>query len=177
MSKNIYKEYKPAGGAGSFVKFEDGNTLRFRIVSDPVIFDSIYEGRASTKYAWLVFNTDDKEVQIMQLPKTGYRSLAAIGADDDYGDPAEGKYDIKVTRTGQRQQTKYNIIPVKAAYKLTKDDQEAIDEVDLIERLSASDSNQRVAWLRDEIDGKREKKKVEIEDVDDEPVNLDDLPL
>lgn len=188
MSRNIYKEHQPSGGGGSYLKFEDGKTVRVRIVSEPVIFESIYEKgvvrQVSTKYAWLIFNLDEQEVQIMQLPKTGFRNLAAIAADDDYGDPAENEYDLKITRTGQKQQTKYNIVPVAAKYSLTEEDQEAVADIDLVERLEASPNNERVAWLKDEVDGKRPKEAapkskddVVIEDIDDEPINLDDIPL
>ncbi len=179
-TRNPYEEHQPTGGSGSYLKFEDNKPVRVRIVSDPVIFDSLYEGRASTKYAFLVFNIDDKEVQIMQLPKGGFRSLQAIAADEDYGNPMENSYDLKITRTGQKQQTKYNTVPVSAKYELGDDDKEMIDDIDLVERLSASPNSDRVAWLLDEVDGKRPKeakKDLVIEDIDDEPINLDDLPM
>lgn len=181
MSRNPYAEHKPSLGGGSYYKFEDGKTLVARIVSDPAIFDSEYQGRLSTKYAWLIYNIDEKEVQIMQLPKTGYRALAAIAADPEYGNPMENDYVVKITRTGQKQQTKYNVVPSPKKFEIDEDLKAEIEDVDLIERLNASDYNQNVAWLFDEIDGKREKteapkKDVVVEDIGDEPINLDDIP-
>lgn len=189
MGRNIYKEHTPSGGSGSYLKFESDKTVRVRIVSEPAIFDSIFEQgtirQVSTKYAWLVFNIDEGEVQIMQLPKTGYRNVQAIAADDDYGDPAENEYDLKITRTGQKQQTKYNVVPVAAKYELTEEDKDAIADIDLVKRLEASPNNERVALLSDEVDGKRPtaedkpatRKDIVTEPMDDQPINLDELPL
>lgn len=194
MGRNIYKEHQPTGGSGSYLRFEDSKTVRVRIVSEPAIFDSIYTSPGgatskSTKYAWLVFNVDDGEVQIMQLPKTGYLNVAAIAADDDYGDPAENKYDLKITRTGQKQQTKYNVVPVSAKAELSEEDEAAIADIDLVERLDASPNTDCVCLVSDYVDGNRpepsdnkptptaRKKDVVIEDIDDEPINLDDIPL
>jgi hypothetical protein len=185
-TRNPYAEHQPSVGGGSYYKFEDKKTLVCRIVSDPAIFESEYQGRLSTKYAWLIYNINEEEVQIMQLPKTGYRALAAIAADPEYGNPMENPYVVKITRTGQKQQTKYDTVPSPKKFEITDEIQEEINNIDLIERLKASDYNQNVAWLLDEIDGNREKatepknpvKKddVVIEDVSDEPINLDDIP-
>lgn len=180
MSRNPYAEHKVSGGDGSYLKFEDGKTVRLRIVSDPVIFDSIYEGRVSTKYGFLIYNLDEEEVQIMQLPKTGFRALAAIAADEEYGNPMENNYMLKITRTGQKQQTKYNVVPLLKEVKIDDETQEKINDIDLVKRLEASPNNERVAWLYDEIDGKRPKESkldTVVEDVDDGPINLDDIPL
>lgn len=181
MSRNPYAEHQPKGGSGSYLRFESDKTVRVRIVSDPVIFDSIYEGRASTKYAFLVYNIDEEEVQIMQLPKTGYIAVGAIASDEDYGNPMENEYDLKITRTGQKQQTKYNIVPVSAKVKLDEDVQAAIENIDLVERINASPSSERAAWVLDEVDGKRpeaSEQKDEVHEVsEDEEVDLDDLPL
>jgi hypothetical protein len=184
MGRNIYAEHKPTGGAGSYMKFESDKTVRVRIVSEPVIFDNIFAQGAirqvSTKYAWVVYNLDEEEVQIMQLPKTGFRALAAIAADEDYGDPMENKYDIKITRTGQKQQTKYNIVPVGAKVELDEDTQAEIEAIDLVSRLAANQNNDRVALLSDEVDGKRPKEssRDEVHDPEEEePMNLDDVDL
>lgn len=180
-TRNPYAEHQPSGGGGSYYKFEDGKTLVCRIVSDPAIFEEIYEGRASTKYGFLIYNIDEQEVQIMKLPKTGYRSLAAIAADPDYGNPMENDYVLKITRTGQKQQTKYNVVPSPKKFELTEEVTEQIGEINLIDRLAASDYTENVAWLFDEIDHKRPKTVVTprdtvVEDIDEEPINLDDIP-
>lgn len=192
MSRNPYAEHQPTGGSGSYLKFEDGKTLTLKLMSDPVIFDSVYDQpgvprTVSTKYAFIVYNLNDKEVQIMQLPKTGYRALAAIAADADYGNPMENDYLIKITRTGQKQQTKYSVVPLMKKVAIPEEIQEEVEDLDLIERLNNSPNAERAAWLFDEIDGKRpkadpnaaaaQKDDVIIEDITDEPINLDDIPL
>lgn len=179
--RNPYAEHQPTGGSGSYMKFEPNKEVRVRILSDPAIFDNDYQGKVSIKYAWLVYNFTDEEVQIMQLPKTGYRSLASIAADADYGNPMEEDYDLKITRTGERQQTKYNVIPVKAKAEVPEDAKEEAGDIDLIKRLEASPNSDNAAWLFDEIDGKRpktaeKKEESQTEADDDEPINLDDIP-
>lgn len=182
MSRNPYAEHTPSGGSGSYLKFEDGKTVKVRIMSDPAIFDSIYSQgnirQVSTKYAWLVWNIDENEAQIMQLSKTGFRALQAIAADEDYGNPMENQYDLKITRTGQKQQTKYNIVPVTAKGDVDEDVAEQLADIDLVARLTASPNNDRVAWLFDEIDGKRPVSSTKDTVVDpDDYENLDELPL
>lgn len=178
--RNPYAEHQPTGGSGSYLKFESGKTIKVRILSDPAIFDNNYEGRLSTKYAWIVYNFNDEEVQIMQLPKTGYRALATIGADEDYGNPLENDYDLKITRTGERQQTKYNVVPSPAKAEVPEEAREEAGDIELVERLNDSPNSENAAWLFDEIDGNRPKTVVKNEkdtasDDDDEPVNLDDI--
>lgn len=189
MSRNPYAEHQPTGGSGSYLKFEDGKTLTLKLMSDPAIFDSVFDQpgvprTVSTKYAFIVYNLNDKEVQIMQLPKTGYRALAAIAADADYGNPMENDYLIKITRTGQKQQTKYAVVPLMKKVAIPEEIQEEVNDIDLVERLNASPNAERAAWLFDEIDGKRPKEaapKTAQDDsndvLDDEPINLDDIPL
>lgn len=186
MSRNPYAEHQPTGGSGSYLKFEDGKTVNVRIVSDPVIFDSVFEApgvprTVSTKYAFLVYNLDEKEVQIMQLPKTGYRALSAVAADEDYGNPMENNYLLKITRTGQKQQTKYTIVPLLKKTTISEETQEEIDEIDIIERINASPNSDRVAWVLDEADGKRPKESTKdiviTEDVEEDVINIDDIPL
>lgn len=181
--RNPYLEHKPSGGSGSYLKFEDGKTINVVILTDPAIFESIYEGRASTKYAWLIYNINDKEIQIMQLPKSGYITLASIAADVEYGNPLENSYILKITRTGQRQQTKYSIVPVLKQVAIPEDIKEQFDEIDLVERLKASPNNENVAWVFDEVDGKRPKRTSQADSTTkhtgSEIVNLDeiDMPL
>lgn len=192
---NIYKEYTPpASAGGKYLKLEDGVTYRLRLISEPVVFDSIFDEGGpkeaiSTKYAWVVWNVEEDVAQVLQLPVTGYRGVAAIGADDDYGDPAENTYDIKVTRTGTGKETKYTVLAGPAKGEPSEETEQELKDFDLIEAVGASPSAQRIQWLRDALSGKpapekapakataKPKKDVVIEDVGDEPINLDDIPF
>jgi len=176
MSRNPYAEHQPSSGGGGYLRFEDGKSVRVRILSDVAIFDNVYEGKVSgAKYAWIVYNTGEEEVQIMQLPKGGYLAVAAIAVDEDYGNPLEAEYELKITRTGHKAQTKYSVVPVKATAKIEGEITEQVASIDLIDRLSKTPSASRPAWLNDEIDGKRPEASAEDEAAEDDDVSDDDL--
>lgn len=183
---NLYKDYQPpSSGGGKYLKLEDGKTVRLKIVSEPVVFDNEYEGQLSTKYAWKVWNYDEKVAQILQLPVTGYRAVAEIGGDDDWGDPLTNDYVVKVTRKGTGLDTKYTVTPgpAKDEDKLDDDATKAVEELDLIGSLESGRGVSRVNWLRDVIKNGRPAPKADsdetiIEDLDgDEPVDLSDIPF
>lgn len=155
---NVYADYTPPETQGQYHKFENGITYRLRLLSEPVAFESIYEDKktgdtsVSTKFAWLVFDTETKTVKIMQLPTKAYKQIAALGVDPEFGDPR--KYDIKISRSGEAAATTYAITP-----GATKNDYSTVypeaaiglADTDIIEVLSKNDKNRNVAWVRELI--------------------------
>lgn len=192
---NVYKEYTPPESAsGLYHKFEDGVTYRFRIASEPAVFETSFPApdgteNVSGKYAWVVWNVDKKMVQVLQLPVTGYKQIAALASDDEYGDPTT--YDLKITRTGSGFDTKYEVIAGRTTNTIEEaypDAVEAIKKVDLIDALSASDKNQNVNWLADAVAGRQTKTPLSRQQVDaadfapsddeaDEKIDLSTIPF
>lgn len=152
---NIYEEYEPPVSQGLYHTFEDNKTYTFRIVSEPVVFISTFKDNDSIKYAWLVWSFDTKSVQVLQLPKTGYKALAKFGKDPEYGDPQE--YNIRVTRTGKGFDTKYDVIASPKKQKLgeliSQEDFEKILDVDLLESVRKGKGVSNANWLKDAKDG------------------------
>lgn len=193
MSGNIYKDYKiPESGSGLYHKFEDGKTYIMRIASEPIVYQTTFgegpDATISTKYAWVVWNVEEKTAQIMQLPVTGYRQIAAFAADDDYGDPTQ--YSIKITRTGQGLETKYNVVPSPKKTTLAELDSDApaaVKDVDLIEAVSSGKGVSNVNWLKDVVAGSASSKPTHadqhkandiIMDADsDKPIDLSEIPF
>src|SRR5687768_13396516 len=106
IKMSIYQQHQPkAEGGNLFLKLEDGETRRLRIASEPVIFESEYLDKLSTRYAWLVWDTEKGTPHVFQQSATFYRSIANLASDEDYGDPQN--YDIKVTRQGTGTDTTY----------------------------------------------------------------------
>lgn len=175
---NIYKDYTPpAGNGGLFLKIEDGENVRLRVLSkEPVVFESDYLGTLSTKYAWLVYNHDEEKVQIFQGGATIYNAIAALATDEDWGDPTE--YDIKVGRKGVQKETKYSVQPTNKSKEVPAD----LEDVDVLGIINKSDKNVNVQMLSDRIAGatpaqKQPKDNVPtVEDVDN-PIDLDDIPF
>jgi hypothetical protein len=175
-------DYKPEGGSGGlYLKFLDGDSFRLRIIGEPVVFDNDYNGNLSTKYAWPVYNHDNETVQILQGGVTIFNMIAGLVKDEDWGDPTQ--YDIKVSRSGStKDDTKYTVSPSPKSKDLPKD----LEGIDLVEKISASPNAYRVELLSKVVAaGKRtesdENKKtsddVVIDDVEDGPINLDEIPF
>lgn len=186
---NIYKRYiPPSGNGGQYLKFEDAQPIRLRIVSEPVVFDSIFKqgtkDQVSTRYAWIVWNYDEEKPQVMVLPTTAYRMVADLGADDDWGDPVDAPYNLKITRRGTGLETRFTVNPSVAKEELNEDKQNQIKGINLIKAIESSPSSSRVEYLRDVISNgdrttstKKQDQDVVIDDIDDEPINLDDIPF
>lgn len=200
---SIYDDHKPPAGEGGglYLKIADGESVKLRIASEPAIFDSLNErdGEKSlnTRYGWLVYNQESKQPQILQQGVRFFRQIAALAQDEEWGDPTG--YDIRVTRQGSGTDTTYTVMPSSNRSSLTPEAKEALDKINLIEKLDAGPFSQRVMWLSDfdiktnEREGNHSKeveslkaigdsKKAEvndepvIEDIGDEAMNLDDIP-
>src|SRR6266513_1508035 len=128
--KNVYTEYKIPTQSGGLLKIDDGQTVRLRIVSEPAIYQSEYQGKLSTRYAWVVWNLDEQAAQILQQGVIFYRKIANLAQDEDWGDPTT--YGIKVKREGIGTDTLYHPTPATAKNGLTTEQKEEIDDIDLL---------------------------------------------
>lgn len=202
---SIYNTHKPAGGEGGlYLRIADGETVRLRLASDPAIFENVpketdEEQRISTRYGWIVYNQDLKIAQIFQQGARFFKAIAALAQDDEWGDPTT--YDIKVSRKGSSfNDTTYEVVPSPNRDILDADAQSKVKAIDLIEKIEASPFAQRVMWLSEFDKMSREgaqqskaradevaaaapapkppvKKDDVVTDIDDEPINLDDIPF
>lgn len=193
---SIYSSHKPVvgEGGGQYLKIKDGETVRLRIASEPAIYETEGERdgqtKLTTRYGWIVWNQDTKQAQILQQSATFFKNLAVYAQDEDYGDPKD--YDIKVTRQGSSfNDTTYTLLPGTKREPLSQEAKDAVKALDLLEKLKASPFSQRVMWLADydklsagvktsaELEASKVKPKADpvIEDIGDEPINLDDIPF
>lgn len=148
---SVYDTHKPAAGdaGGLYLKINDGETVKIRIASEPVIYDSesTREGEKviSIRYAWVVFNQDRNIPQILQQSATFFNNLAGLAQDEEWGDPTQ--YDIKIRREGLQLETKYTITPSANREPLSDQQLTAVSSVDIIGKMQASPFAQRVMWL------------------------------
>lgn len=112
-----------------YMRFEDGEN-RFRILSSPLIgwldwkdnkpmrfkHDSKpsepIDPKKPIKHFWalIVWNYQQKAIQILEITQqTVFGKIQNLAKDQDWGDPRE--YDIKVTKSGQALDTKYDTNP------------------------------------------------------------------
>ena len=88
---NPYESYTPPAGGGAYLKLNDGDSVTLRIAGEPVVFENVYDPRdgseptTSTRYAWKAYDIDKKEAVILQLGITGYKDIAALAIDADWG--------------------------------------------------------------------------------------------
>ena len=147
---SVYDEHQPKdAGGGLYLRLNDGETARLRIASEPVIYDSEYQGRVSTKYAWVVYNIEKEVAQVFQQSATFFKNLANYAKDPEYGDPT--KYDIKVTREGTGTDTVYHITPGRNSYDLSADQVEEVKKIDLVDAINKGQGVTNVFWLSDFI--------------------------
>ena len=137
---NDYKE-PSNGGGGRYLKIAKDQTARVRVLSNTPVMGWEYwtadnkpkrlhelvgtppdlrrdvDGKQEKpKFFWAVavWNQEAECVQIWTITQSTIRkSIEAICADPDYGDPSG--YDLKVTRKGEKLDTEYTVIPGRAS--------------------------------------------------------------
>lgn len=156
-SKWLPKDYKRPETPSNYMKLEDGQN-KLRIMSEPVMgflywnrdnkpvrvtMNERPEGRPEDmrdddkiKHFWalIVWNYAEKRLQILELTQASIQGpIEDLAANADWGDPRE--YDITITKTGQKLDTEYSVMPSPArpvpdearqAFSVTKIDLEQL---------------------------------------------------
>ena len=205
MSNDIdsIRGYQPPSEGGIFLKLADGEEVKVRLVSLPVIFENEFklgeEVNLSTRFGFIVWNHDIDKAQIWVTNAATYgQQISPLLEDDEYGDWRE--YDVKIKRTGEKAQTRYHVRPGIKRYDLDESQQVACEAIDIIEIIKKSDSASKVMWLAEwrELEAaakakpgsgynkakatrkklaEEEEEDTVVEDIGDEPVNIDDIPF
>lgn len=133
---DLYSDYEPPKGSSQFFSLEDGKSARVRIQSDPYVFQTTFKRidgtkSISTRYAWLIYNFDEKQPQALKMSGTFFSSLAALIKNPEYGDPTQ--YDIHIARTGTGTDTIYTVNGARKNLELDNDALTAIASMDLRE--------------------------------------------
>jgi hypothetical protein len=171
--------------------------VKIRVLTrDPMVYNDNY---ANTKYAFVVYNLEDDQVQI--LDKTGgfAKRFQEINADEDFGGDLR-KINIKITTNDlSGKEIRYTLTPVGTPSDLTEEQKKIIKDskIDLDKvikkknpgaiRLSEVNQGKKPGPAAGENEGDDEEdvkpskdvapEDVVIEDIGDEPINLDDIPF
>jgi hypothetical protein len=121
---------------GDYMKFVSGAN-RFRIMGSPIVgwewWEDSEDGKRTPKrvhinekidvstvadpesikrfWAMIVYNYDAKSLQILEITQKGIqKTLEELVRDEDWGTPVQ-TYDIVVTKTGEKMETKYEVLP------------------------------------------------------------------
>jgi len=174
MSDSIYSKHKPVGSTEDlYLKLKDGDAVKMRIYSEPVI--TLYKEGQRPRYAWTIINHNTKKPQVFNAGVSIFSQIADL--TEEWGDPTE--FDIIVRRKGSgMQDTEYSVVPVKNPTAPTKEQEAEADKIDLLNATKGK-------WLREyEEDGElpapiyseAEEDKV-VEPTEGEPISLDDIPF
>lgn len=137
---SVYTNYQPEESAGMFLKLKDGDSFKLRILSEPAI--TVYKEGDRPRYAWIVYNHDQKKVQVYGAGVSVYSQIVSL--IEDWGEPTE--FDLRVKREGAGiNDTSYTVTPVKNSAPVPKEAQTEADGIDLLEKTKGK-------WLSDYVE-------------------------
>lgn len=121
------------GSSGDILKLEDGKAYKVRIIGEPYVYQSEYNGDLSTRFALTVYNETDEKAQIVMLPKGAFGTIFDLTENEDWGNPED--YSITIKRTGSGLETEYSIAP-SPKKKLDDDKIAEVESINLEDVLS-----------------------------------------
>lgn len=194
-------DFNKVSKPGKFLKFEAGKPVTIRVLTkDPVVQERTFtdkktgEINISTKFCFIVWNFTDERAQILSAGPSMAKTFQRIGTDPDFGSNLQ-KCDIKISPEGEMLDRVYDINVLRHSgneKEITKNMVDEAKELDLDNdvtegnkgRLSQYEPNgvkPGKATPKPADDGEDdlppENPDVVIEDIGDEPINLDDIPF
>jgi len=203
MPKTDYKTVKKQSlDNSSYMKFPQGDT-KIRIVSEVfsalrhrieikntiknVVCPKTLEKNApcpicrtgdKPKQQWVVkvLDKENKEIKILESGPMIFKQISALALNDEYGDPQ--KYDITVTREGEKLETEYKIVPARKNTELTVAEKELVrlDNFDL-ELYTTPRPESEISEILAGNPIKGDKQSVKKNDNGKPEFNVDDLPF
>lgn len=130
-----WNDIKMPSNGGDILKMESGKAYRVRIVGEPYVYQSEFEGNPSTRYAMAVWNQDEQTAQILLLPGGAFRQILEYAQnEEDWGDPEQ--YDFVIKKTGSGLETRYTIQPSPKKTPLLDAEKAAVTAIDLADVLA-----------------------------------------
>jgi hypothetical protein len=188
-------DFKKISKPGKFLKFEAGRPVTIRILTkDPVIQERAFEGdgetKLSTKFCFVVWSFTDEKAQILSATGNMAQTFQRIANDEDFGSNLQ-KCDIKISPEGEKLKRIYDINVVRHSGNEKPLTEEMIDEAREIDLDNdVQDSRGRLSeWQPSQVTSGYSKARAiadslgaktqddVIEDIGDEPINLDDIPF
>jgi hypothetical protein len=173
------KNYQFPKNKGLFMSFSDGDEYKLRVLTtDPMVTTKEFTGadgaiNLSTRFAFVVYNFTLEKAQILNAGATITKAIQKIHQDKDYGADIQ-KVDIKITATGNQLSREYTVNVLPKTETLTK---EQIAECRAINLDDKIEDGQRMSFYNPEEETKEPKKDVIIEDIDDNPIDLNEIPF
>lgn len=140
-------------------------------------------------YCWAVIDRSDGKARIFQATAGVYKNIKKYDQDPDWGNPKD--YDIKITRTEEPGASYYAVVPLSNRDQLTMSELDDVKKLDITKMLpnARAVSERQVDNIDDYVEGLTKSSQEEasppkavvpdtvIEDIGDEPINIDDIPF
>lgn len=180
---------------GLFLKFQAGKSVTVRVLTtDPVLQQQEFEDKITgeinlnLKFNFIVYNITEKKAQIWGATPAMARKIGELHVDPDFGANIR-QMDIKITPTGEKKERRYDMQVLRHSGNQTVLTAEQIKEAQSIDlddvvkdgtRMSIwkpAEKTDEVAAEAAEDERHQEQAHVDeiIEDITDEPINLDDI--
>lgn len=162
-----------------------------RIMGDP-------DYNVTEVFSWIVIDREDGQAKVFSTTPGVYKSIKEYAQTEQWGDPQ--RYDIKITRTEEPGRGYYTVQPFPDKSDLTDKEKAMVEKIDM-RSLQANARALNETQLDDisdfldqnntpkaeadvpDMEGPKPQpsaeapKDVVIEDIGDEPINLDDIPF
>lgn len=170
------------GGGGWLKEFP----AKVRILTlDPMVYNNNF---GQTKYAFIVFNLDEDKVQIFDTTPGNASRFKEIHMDEDYGANLRA-IDVKIKTNGKSGiNIRYTVETVGVPHNLTPEQMRIIYDAHIDLEKIVTKNNPGAVRLSEVNAGKKpgaslgrdntlEPEDTVIEDIGDEPINLDNIPF
>jgi hypothetical protein len=182
-------DFNKVGGGGLFLKFEAKRDITLRVLTvDPIVSQREFEDKQTgekklnTSFLFIVYNFTDGRAQILRASPGVARTIGQLHVDQDFGANIRNT-DIKIKPTGEGLERRYEIQVLRHSGNETKLTAEQVEEAKAIDlekageggyRLSEFDKNQK---KHQEAVARGDAPPAGINELEDEPINLDDIPF
>lgn len=174
-------------GSGTFIKLNAATSPRkLRVVTtDPVVS---LDNFGNTRFSFVAWDYNDDRAGILSVGPGVAKRLQAIHQDEDFGANIKNT-DIKVETVGSELDTRHTVTALPKSQELSPDQIKKLRDVDLDGKI---ENGQRMTvynpddFALEEKSGydkaKETRAKLDepdevVEDIGDEPINLDDIPF
>lgn len=172
---------------GLFVRLNaDTSPRKMRVLTtDPVVSMDKF---GNTRFAFVVWDYNEDKARVWNTTPGVAKQLQAIHQDEDFGANLK-KTDIKVVTIGESLETKHTVTALPKSTGLLARQVEEAQAIDLDELI---EGGQRMTYYKPTESGYDKAKKkadsikhkpedededIVVEDIGDEPMNIDDIPF
>lgn len=187
-------DFSKVTGGGLYLKFKAGEPVTLRVLTvDPIVSTEEYRNpdtdeveSVSTKFSFVVYNFTEGKAQILKATPTIAKEIGRLHTDSVFGANIR-KIDIRITPTGEKLLRRYAVDVLPNANTLTRAQVEECKAINLDEKVEGDrmsfyekpSDGTATRSLGDEYRAKTTEPTEDtvVEDIGDEPINLNDIPF